>query len=191
MNKIEKERMAGLNRARFRGGSKSDLLKTGSRLAISAATGGVGRAVGKEVRRRVSGKVSASGEKMARRYQKKKGMTAHPQKKLSGMGFWMIFSLSLLNTFMDVFLNFTFILSAITLVTSLVITFIIGFYLYNQGVKPSSRKLALWITSIIIESIPFLNMLPAYPVSLLMMKKMENSDFLKKHAGLLGAKAGA
>lgn len=190
MNQTEQKRMAGLNRARFKGAAKSDLLKTGSRMALSAATGGIGRAVGKEVRRKVSGKVSAAGEKMARRYQKKKGISIPPQKKLSGTGFWMIFSLSLLNTFMDVFFNFTLILSAITLVTSLVVTFIIGFYLYNQGIKPSSRKLALWVTSIIIESVPFLNMLPAYPVSLLLMKKMENSDFLKKHAGLLGAKAG-
>ncbi len=43
MNKTERERMAGLNRARFKGGSKSDLLKTASRSAVSSATGGVGR----------------------------------------------------------------------------------------------------------------------------------------------------
>ncbi|NOY35545.1 MAG: hypothetical protein GXP44_01330 [bacterium] len=186
---IEEERLANLNRARFKSRSKKELFMSGSRIAASAATGGVGRVASREVKRRVSGKISEAGEKAARYYKKRKDPNlTEPPKKLSGAGFWMIFSLSLANEILDVFLNFTLFLSLLTLITGLAITFIIAFYLYGQGVKPSSRKLALWIVSVAIESIPFLNILPTYPVSLLVMKKMENSEFLKKHASVMMAK---
>jgi len=186
---IEKERMERLNQSRLRNRSKAtNLLMSGSRLAVSAATGGVGRSASREIQRRVSGSVSAAGEKAAEFYKKKMDGMNEPEKKLSGVMFWTIFSLSVIKELSDIFLNFTIILSIFTLITGLIITFIIGFYLFSQGVSPGTKKIVLWIVSMMIEAIPFLNLIPTYPISLLIMKVMENNEFLKKHAQVAHAR---
>ncbi len=67
MNKIEEERMAELNRARFKGGVKPDLVDTISRSAVSSAAGGGGGAFKALVEPERETKLSF-GEKVSREW---------------------------------------------------------------------------------------------------------------------------
>jgi hypothetical protein len=185
---IEGKRLAKLNQARF-SASKIEKLMHGGRFITTLATGGPTRAIKKAAERRIRDKIRKVGERTAEKYLQKKQrkrQPAPPQKKLTGAGFWIILSLSIINELLDILLNFTVVLSILTWITGLIITFVIGFYLFYQGVSFSTKKIALWLISILIEAIPILNILPTYPISLIIMRIMENNEFIKSKTRLIG-----
>ena len=163
---IENGRLARLNTAR-------KAVKTGA----SLATGGIGRTITREAEKKVKGKVIQAAERFGGKKAKAEG-----ERKLVGPGFWFIFTFAVVKEIFDIFLTFTFFLSLFTLVNGLIITFVIWVYLASEGVSGSTKNIAVWIVSLIIEFIPFLNILPTFPISLLIMRTMENNEFLKEHA---------
>jgi len=120
---------------------------------------------------------------MKKKHAQLNTMYGAPEKKLVGPGFWMIFSLTVIDEFMDVFLNLTFILSFVTVLSGLIVSFIVYFYLFYNGVSFTTRKLATMFISFLIEMIPFLNMFPTYPFTLIMVRWLENNERIKKFAG--------
>lgn len=174
-----RKQQSTLSRQRTAELAQSNKFRAASRIAATAAAGGLGRVASREIERRIGGRVRESGERAAERWKARRGQNPMPppKEKLAGWIFWFIFLLSLVNELLDIFLGITIILSVFTWITGIIITFAIGFYLVMEGVNPSTRKLALWLISIIIEAIPFLNMLPTYPFSLLIMKHLEYREF--------------
>jgi hypothetical protein len=99
------------------------------------------------------------------------------------VGFWFYIVLLLVgfdDLLLDTGFNLTGFLAVLAPIVSNFITLITGFYLYTQKISPTSNKLSLWILSIIIEFIPFINLFPTYLVSLLITKKLENNPTARK-----------
>jgi hypothetical protein len=153
----------------------SDVGKEIGRIAVSAATGGVGKAVAGAVQRQASGAVRSGANKAAEKYLAKRGNNKKPQdKKLNGWGFWAIFALAFVKELLDILANFTVVLAILSVIGSLLITFIVWFYLAVNGVSLDKSKFAVYIISIIVEIIPGLNMFPTFPLTLLIVRIMEN-----------------
>lgn len=128
-----------------------------------------------EKKDRISGKVGAEQEK----------------KKMTAPGFWGIVCIALIKDMSDVFLNMGIVLAIFVIVTGILVNFIIFFYLFSSGVKPSARKLATLMFSFIIGIMPFLSILPETTVALFIVRAIENNEHLKKLAerkGRLSAK---
>lgn len=119
-----------------------------------------------EKKDRVSGKVGAEQEK----------------KKMTAPGFWGIVCIALIKDISDVFVNMTLVLAIFVIVTGILVNFIIFFYLFSSGVRPSARKLATLMFSFIIGVMPFLSILPETTVALFIVRAIENSEHLKKIA---------
>jgi len=136
--------------------------------------------------------IARGAERLARKQRLKKiqenrgrGLrdeAASPPKKLSGPGFWMVVGAAILKDTLDVFLNISILFSVLVIFTGLIIIFIVSFYLFYNGVKLTTKKLAVWAVSAIIEIIPFLSILPTYSFTLLIIRAMENNEHLKKAA---------
>jgi hypothetical protein len=101
-------------------------------------------------------------------------------KKLSGGMFIFMIILTQIKDLSDIFFNITGVLFWVTFITGVGIQFIVILYLILNGVKLDSRKFATYITSLIIESIPYLNLLPMATINLLIIRKLENSPLKKK-----------
>lgn len=108
----------------------------------------------------------------------KRGTTKpeEPQKKMTGAGYYVVLSITIIEDILDIFLSF------ITPVTSIIVTLIIFIYLYSQKVDMSSKTAARWILSFIIEAIPILNILPTYSIVFALTKAVENNEAIKKVA---------
>ena len=129
-----------------------------------------------EQARRLAEKQAALNE------QPEQSGTAVSSKKLTGPGFWGIVCLALLKDISDVFLNLTLVVALFVIVSGLVINFIIFFYLFYTGVKPSMRKLATIAFSLIIGMVPFLSILPETTASLFILRIIENNERIRKAA---------
>jgi hypothetical protein len=176
---IENEKLSRLGQARLGDRIKSEKFTVG-RVGADLAMGGVGRAVRREAERRLSGGISRAAGKVAESYKKGREAGGAPQKKrLSGLGFWFIFSAVVIKEILDILLDATLILSVLAWLIGVFIIFTVYFYLAIEGVSFTDRKLTMWIISLLIEMIPFLNILPTFPVMLLALKAMENNEFLK------------
>ncbi len=101
-------------------------------------------------------------------------------KKLTGVGFWIMFTLAVIKDILDIIFDLTVVLSFLTIVSSFIWTIILGFYLFYNGVKLSTRTVASFSITTIISLIPFLNLLPETTFNLVMIRSLENSDKLKK-----------
>jgi len=86
-----------------------------------------------------------------------RGKASAPEKKMTGVGFYMIVGIAAVKDLLDMFLNISVVLSIVVIGTGLLISFIVAFYLFYVGVKPSVKKLATFTISAIIELIPFLS----------------------------------
>ena len=108
--------------------------------------------------------------------------TLPEKKKLTGAIFYIMLGLTLIKDGADVALNLTGVLSVLTTVISVAISFIVLFYLMVSGVSLRSRKLAIYLGSVIIEAIPFLNVLPMATITLYAIRLIEHSEYAKKLA---------
>jgi hypothetical protein len=108
------------------------------------------------------------------------------KKKMTGWAFWFMLALALIKDLLDL-LNFTILLSLLTSAISIFITLSILFYLFMSGVsfvgKNSNRKLAVMAGQFIIEVIPFVNLIPATALSLIILRLIENGELAQKIAG--------
>jgi len=176
-SKIEGVGMGRFNGVRNKHLNSFTALNAG-RFASAGLTGGIGYAASKEVNRRAEGFLRKKADKVAESYKKNKDSTS--EHKLSGVGFWMIFGLTIINEILGIILSFTIILPVII---GLITSFIVFFYLAYSGVSFSTRKMVVWIVAIVIEMVPILNMLPSLSVSLFLTRLLENNETLKKVAG--------
>lgn len=108
------------------------------------------------------------------------GSQQREPKKLNGAGFMMILMLALFKDFSDVFLNIGLITSIITGFTGLCISGIIWFYLFYSGVSFSNKKLATFVIMTTISFIPIVNALPETTLGLLVIRKIEHSEWLQR-----------
>jgi len=176
---IENERSNRLSQARLGDRIKSEKFTVG-RVGTDLAMGGIGRAVRREAERRMSGGISRAAGKAAESYKKRRDGEGVPKKKkLSGLGFWFIFTAVVVKEILDILLDATLILSVLAWLIGVFVIFTVYFYLAIEGVSFTDRKLTMWIISLLIEMVPFLNILPTFPIMLLVLKATENNEFLK------------
>jgi len=109
-----------------------------------------------------------------------------PKKKMTGIGFWFIVAIALFKDFLDMILTLTILLIPIIIP----ITFLIGFgvwtYLYLQGVKMDTRKVATMVVGFFLDAIPLLGALPIFTLTLFVIKFLENSEHASKLKLLAG-----
>ena len=103
-----------------------------------------------------------------------------PKKKMNGVGFWMIVTVSLIKDTLDLLLNITIVLTIFVQFSTLFFGIIIGFYLFYVGVKPTTKKLAIWLITVIIELTPIISLLPSGTFMLFVIRKLENNEAFKK-----------
>jgi len=111
---------------------------------------------------------------------------ASAPKKMTGPGFYMVVGIAIVKDLLDVFLNVSVVLSVVVIATGLLISFIVAFYLFYVGVKPSAKKVAVYAVSAIIELIPFLSIIPTFAFTLFIIRALENNPKLKKMTGKFG-----
>jgi len=106
-------------------------------------------------------------------------------KKMTGPGFYMVVSMAFIKDIFDIIADLTLLLSVLTFLTGALISYIVWFYLFYNGVKLDSRKLATFLVSAIIEMIPLVNIIPTFTITLFIIRELENNKSLKKLAGTL------
>jgi len=120
-----------------------------------------------------------------RRAEGARGKASAPPKKMTGVGFYMVVALALIKDTFDIIADISILLSILTFFTGLLISYIVWFYLFYNGVKLDSRKLATFAVSAIIEVIPLVNIIPTFTITLFVIRELENNKGLKKLAGTL------
>jgi heme/copper-type cytochrome/quinol oxidase subunit 4 len=103
------------------------------------------------------------------------------KKKMTGFGFYIVLLLTIIEDVFDLIANITVVLSFLVVIVNFIITAVVFIYMYKEGVKPESKKIALWGISFMIESFPFTSLFPSYSISLILTKLIENNkDKTKK-----------
>ncbi len=104
-------------------------------------------------------------------------------RKLTGFGFMLMLGFALIKDLLDL-LNLTMILSAMSVFFTIFFNITLFFYLFMNGIsftgRYAGRKLAVLAGQFIIEVIPFVNIIPATALSLVVLRTIENHIFLKK-----------
>lgn len=98
------------------------------------------------------------------------------KKKLQGIGFWFMLGLTMIKDFLDIFLNVAFFLVFLIIPIGFMVSFAVFLYLYLQGVKMDTRKLATVTIGFLIDIVPILSILPAFTISLILIRIIENSE---------------
>lgn len=98
------------------------------------------------------------------------------EKKMNGLGFYLVLLLTITDDIIDILLNLSVVLSIITSLTSIFISFIVWLYLKSNGVKMDTQKIAIWILAFIVEVFPFASAIPSSTSALLLTKKIVNGD---------------
>lgn len=106
--------------------------------------------------------------------------TSNKPKKMVGPGFWLMLFIVLIKDLIDLVADFSVILSVIAPVTGFIVTLILWFYYYYNGVKASTRTVATFAITSLIGSIPFINILPESVLNLILIRTFENNQKLKK-----------
>jgi len=161
--------------------------KIAAQYATAALSGGVGKMVDKATSRGVSRMAErAANRHKARNNKRKRGRKIsekEPEKKLAGVGFWMMVTLAIIKDSSDLLLTPSFFLVPLTIILTILISFIIFFYLFYNGVNFTSKVLARLAICFIIELIPFVNaLIPATTMSLFFIRTLENNEGMRKFA---------
>lgn len=167
------------------------------RAAIAGVSGGLGKAAQKAVEATAYDTMSRGAEAAAKkarlRNAKKRKAKAlqernkRPEKKLTGISFYGMLTLAAAKDALDVFLTFSIIFSFLIIITGLLITFLIMFYLFYNRVKFTTKKLVTVTISMLIEMLPVLGILPMTTVNLILIRMFENSKNAKKLTDKAGA----
>ncbi len=110
------------------------------------------------------------------------------KKKMVGPMFWLIIMIAIFKDVSDVLANLTVVIAIFTFITSMFISFFITVYLYFEGVKFDTRKIAVLVINFIIGSIPLISFIPTYTASIFLIKWMENSKTVSKVTGQIAKK---
>jgi len=158
---------------------------TAARIAVSGAAGGLGRAADRAVQQATAETRNRLAKRAAEKYRKrreKKGkqVPQNDDKKLTGVGFYIMITLTAIKDISDVLLDISVILSFFVVLTGLIVSFAVVFYLFYNNVKPTTRKVVTWAISVGIEMVPFLSILPGATINLILIRIFENSDLLRK-----------
>jgi len=105
-----------------------------------------------------------------------------PKKKMAGMMFYMMLSLTIFKDLLDILLTFTLFLSVLGVLFGLLITFIVLIYYFLNNVSLTSRKLVVFVVSMTIEMLPLVGILPMASISFILVRNFENSQRLRKFA---------
>jgi len=109
-----------------------------------------------------------------------------PEKKMQGIGFWLIVVIALFKDFLDFVLTLTVLLIPIIIPLTFLIGFGVWTYLYLQGVKMDTRKVATMATGFFLDAVPLFGALPIFTVTLFIIKFLENSEHAQKLKLLAG-----
>jgi len=112
----------------------------------------------------------------------KQGEQQKPKKKLTGMLFYMMLSLTVFKDLFDYLLTFSVVLSFFIVLINFIIMFVVLIYYFINDIKLTSRKLVIVVVGFAVEMIPIMGLLPMTSISLIMVRKFENSERLSKIA---------
>jgi len=175
---------------------RNEKLRSVGRIArsamISGTTQGPARAAERALERASAEAMAFGAEKVAmaaqrrllarKRKQGQLDTKKAPKKKMTGIAFYMMLSLTIFKDLFDIILTFTIILSFLGVLFGLLVTFIVLIYYFFNHVNLTSRKLVIFVASMAIEILPFVGVLPMASFSLILVRSFENSDRLRKFA---------
>ena len=99
---------------------------------------------------------------------------------ISGAGWYVVLILTLLGDALGALLDMTLILSIVTTLMGWLIQGIVWLYFFRHDVSflagQSGKKLATYVASLIIETIPFINALPMLSISFVVISLLENTE---------------
>lgn len=125
-------------------------------------------------------KAYLAGARVGKRFAKEK---EEREKKISGMGFWVIVFLALIKDAADALLTASVYLSVVSTILSVFVVCIVTFYFYyNDVALMSTRKLATYLIAVVVELIPFLAAFPAFTMMVIAVRLIENNEALRKVA---------
>lgn len=106
-----------------------------------------------------------------------------PEEKLVGAGFWIMIGVAMFKDIIDIFLGLSLILSFLIVLTTIVINFVVFFYLFYNDVEITNKKVASWVSTFILEVIPLgLFFLPLTTLNLIIIRTLEHNERIKKFA---------
>ena len=159
-------------------------LKSGASFASSPGAvrlvTGQSKAIDTLTRKASSSAINVASQKTAVALQRRIPHLTVPGKVMHGPGFYLIVAAAFTKDLLDIGFNFTLLLSIATILTTLLITFIVTTYLIYNGVGLTEKKLAWWVVSLCVGLIPFLNFIPEYTISLFVIRLLENNRLLKQ-----------
>lgn len=148
----------------------------------TAATGTGLRALGRGLDRegktvnRLGRKVRRKGKRMSRISRE---MKLSSKTKLGGIGFMLMLTLAIIKDILDLFLTISGVFAIIVTPVGFLINSAIFMYLYFSDVKPTTRKIAVYASSFIIEILPGFAILPTTTINLLLIRRYDKKE--RKH----------
>jgi len=103
------------------------------------------------------------------------------EKKIGGLGFWCIVLLAMTKDVADVFLTGTVILAFISTIISVFVICVVTFYFfYNDVSLFTTKKLATYLITAVIDFVPYLAVLPSFTTMVFAIRFLENNALLRK-----------
>ncbi len=96
------------------------------------------------------------------------------EKKMTGVGFYIVLIFAIAKDLSDLLFNLTAVLSPLTTMTGLLMGAVLFCYFFFVGVTPDMRKVATFVSSSIIDAMPFLSFLPMTTINLIVIRYLEN-----------------
>lgn len=121
-------------------------------------------------------------ERYRRRKELLKARFDNAPEKMHGAGFLIIVLLAAGKDMFDVLADFSVIFSVFATLASGPISLIIALYLWYNDTSFTVKQIATWATMLLIELIPFINLLPATVVSLYIIRFLENNEQARRIA---------
>ena len=152
------------------------------RSGVAGLSGGLGAGLRRATDAATGRAVNASAKRLADRVGRRGNGgegdsgagTGENKKMLGGLSFYTVLLIAILKDVSDIFADLSVILSALTPITSIIVSFVVAFYLYTSKVEMSSNKMVMYIVSLVIEFVPILNAIPTTTVVLYLTKYLEN-----------------
>ena len=123
----------------------------------------------------VNPRLDRAAKKYVERRRQQTGVQAEPEKKLTGISFWLIVGLAIVKDALDLFLNLTLVLILLVIPIGFLISLCVFIYFYFQGVKMDSRKIATIVIGFLIDVIPILSIFPTFTATIFIIRWLENS----------------
>ncbi|MBI2045994.1 MAG: hypothetical protein HYT28_01050 [Parcubacteria group bacterium] len=112
--------------------------------------------------------------------EEKKAQAAGQSQKLTGAGFTIMILLALVKDFFDIIASASVVLAFLSTIAGVSVAFIIFLYLFFNNVSFTARKLTVLLAMFLIESVPFLALLPTTTISLLIVRYLEHNAAVKR-----------